>query len=72
MFHGCCKITCEPTVVEIVNIFSFCSDLGEGISEIPIFLSDETVIQILEPESDDSILRKQEANKHYKGTARRI
>lgn len=66
MFHVCCKIVCEPTDVEIVNIFSFRSDLGEGISEIPNFLSAEIIFQILEPESNVSILRIQDAKKHYK------
>lgn len=59
-------------MVEIVKIFSFCSDLGEGISEILNFLLAETVIQILEPESNVNILRIQEAKKCYKQAARRI
>lgn len=51
----CDKIIFEPIVIQIVNVFSFYSPLGESLSENPYLLSAEIVIQILEPESSVSI-----------------
>lgn len=53
MSQVCWKITFE--LIEIVNIFSFYSVLGERLSENPYLLSAEIVIQILEPDSNVSI-----------------